>query len=188
MARRKLTPDEVALWHKVNATTERRLPDPAATPPPKPTPRSKPVKTPRAQRVAPPSAGSVRKPTPDAAVAPKPKSGIAMDRKAYGRMRRGKLTPEARIDLHGMTLDRAHPALTRFILAAHANGLRLVLVITGKGQSPTGSPDRPRGVLKRQVPDWLARPPLSRAVLQISQAHVSHGGSGALYVYLRRER
>ena len=113
-----------------------------------------------------------------------------MDQKAYGRMKRGKLAPEGRIDLHGMTLDQAHPALTRFILGAQADGKRLVLVITGKGKpgDDAGPMPRPRGVLKRQVPMWLAMPPLAQAVLQISAANIRHGGDGAFYVYLRRHR
>jgi DNA-nicking Smr family endonuclease len=113
-----------------------------------------------------------------------------MDRKTFGRMTRGKLKPEARIDLHGMTLDRAHGALTRFILSAHANGKRLVLVITGKGKDRDDAGPIPvrYGVLKHQVPHWLTTPPLSSAVLQVMPAHISHGGGGAYYVYLRRQR
>jgi DNA-nicking Smr family endonuclease len=115
---------------------------------------------------------------------------LQMDRKAFGRMKRGKLTPEGRIDLHGMTLDRAHPALIRFILSSQASGKRLVLVITGKGRagSDDGPIPTPKGILKHQVPHWLSIPPLAQAVLQISQAHLSHGGGGAYYVYLRKGR
>ena len=115
---------------------------------------------------------------------------VQMDRKAFGKMKRGKLKPEGRLDLHGMTLDRAHPALSRFIMSAHKDGKRLVLVITGKGkQRDEGGPIPVRhGVLRHQVPQWLAMPPLSSVVLQVSQAHVSHGGGGAYYVYLRRVR
>ncbi|WP_371418219.1 Smr/MutS family protein [Roseivivax sp. THAF30] len=113
-----------------------------------------------------------------------------MDSKAFTRMKRGKLKPDARLDLHGMTLDRAHPALTRFIFASQARGHRLVLVITGKGQreDPYDPAPRRRGVLKTQVPQWLRMPPLATAVLQISEAHIRHGGGGAYYVYLRRLR
>ena len=118
------------------------------------------------------------------------KAPVQMDQKAFTRLKRGKLKPEGRIDLHGMTLDRAHPALTRFILSAHENGKRLVLVITGKGkQRDDGGPIPVRhGVLRHQVPQWLQMAPLSQAVLQVSQAHISHGGGGAYYVYLRRQR
>lgn len=115
---------------------------------------------------------------------------VAMDRKAHKRMKRGKLTPEAQIDLHGMTLARAHPALIRFILLARASGKRLVLVITGKGRDKPdeGPMPTPRGVLRHQVPHWLTIPPLAEAVLEISESHISHGGVGAYYVYLRRTR
>ena len=118
------------------------------------------------------------------------KSPVQMDSKAFGKLKRGKLRPEGRIDLHGMTLDRAHPALTKFILGSHAKGRRLVLVITGKGKvRDEGGPIPVRhGVLRHQVPQWLSMPPLSSAVLQVSQAHISHGGGGAYYVYLRRHR
>ncbi len=115
---------------------------------------------------------------------------LQMDRKAYQKLKRGKLRPDAKIDLHGMTLERAHTALTRFVLSSHSSGKRLLLVVTGKGKNrDTGGPIPVRyGVLRHQVPEWLRLPPLSSAVLQVSQAHVSHGGGGAYYVYLRKAR
>ena len=118
------------------------------------------------------------------------KAPILMDAKAHARMTRGKLQPEARIDLHGMTLAESHPELIRFILNAHAAGCRLVLVITGKGKlKPDNGPIPQRmGVLRHQVPLWLRQIPLSNAVLQITESHLKHGGAGAYYVYLRRPR
>lgn len=116
---------------------------------------------------------------------------LRMDAKAFGRLKRGKLTPERKIDLHGMTLAAAHPALTRFILAAHRDRLRLVLVVTGKGRSggDEGGPiPAPRGLLRHHVPGWLHQAPLRQVVLQVTDAHVRHGGSGAYYVYLARPR
>jgi DNA-nicking Smr family endonuclease len=115
---------------------------------------------------------------------------VQMDRKNYTRMKRGKLVPEARIDLHGMTLAAAHPRLMSFILRAHGDGARLALVITGKGKNkPDEGPIPTRhGVLRHQVPQWLSMPPLGALVLQIAPAHQSHGGTGAYYVYLRRGR
>jgi DNA-nicking Smr family endonuclease len=106
-------------------------------------------------------------------------------------MIRGKLKPEARIDLHGMTLADAHPALIRFVTDAWDRGLRLVLVITGKGsRAPEDEGPIParRGVLRQQVPGWLAAPPLATFVLEVREAHQRHGGGGAFYVYLRRRR
>lgn len=116
---------------------------------------------------------------------------LRMDKKVFGRMKKGKLRPERKIDLHGMTLDRAHPALSRFIIAAHADGCRLVLVVTGKGKKKKddyGPIPTPRGVLRNQVPQWLRMAPLGALVLQVTDAHVSHGGAGAYYVYLARRR
>ncbi len=115
---------------------------------------------------------------------------VRMDAKAFGKMKKGKLVPDGRIDLHGMTLDEAHPALMSFILTSHAMGRRLVLVITGKGKVRDDFAPMPvrQGVLRHQVPQWLSMMPLRPLVLQIAPAHISHGGSGAYYVYLRRLR
>jgi|Deesub1362A_J573_1020465.scaffolds.fasta_scaffold23470_2 DNA-nicking Smr family endonuclease len=112
---------------------------------------------------------------------------ISLDRRSLRRLARGKTAPEARIDLHGMTLDEAHEALTRFILSAQARGLRLVLVITGKG-SGCEEPPFPyrRGILRRQVPVWLRTGPMALAVAEVGTAHRRHGGEGALYVRLRK--
>lgn len=115
---------------------------------------------------------------------------LRMDRKKFGKMRKGNLAPEGRIDLHGMTIAQAHPALTRFILSSWAMDRRLVLVITGKGKHRDDDGPIPvrKGVLKHQVPHWLHMAPLRDAVLQVSEAHLKHGGTGAYYVYLRRKK
>ena len=104
------------------------------------------------------------------------------------RMRRGLLEPDARIDLHGMTQQAAHRTLFTWLAAAHSRGYRLVLVITGKGKrrEDTGPIPQRMGALRHQVPHWLHLPPLGPAVLQVSEAHLKHGGGGAYYVYLRR--
>lgn len=117
-------------------------------------------------------------------------SPLRMDAGTHKAMRRGKILPEARLDLHGLTLAEAHPELIRFVLNAHSAGMRLVLVITGKGKDrDTGGPIPTRtGALRHQVPHWLRLPPLGPAVLQIAEAHLKHGGAGAFYVYLRRHR
>lgn len=113
---------------------------------------------------------------------------LRMDHGTHRKMSQGKLPPEARIDLHGLTLNMAQPRLIRFILNAHAQRQRLVLVITGKGRD-TG-PDAPLpvrpGALRHNVPLWLAMAPLDQLVLQVRPAHRRHGGDGAYYVYLRR--
>ncbi|SNT74939.1 Smr/MutS family protein [Paracoccus seriniphilus] len=111
---------------------------------------------------------------------------LRMDHKTHRKMSQGKIAPQARLDLHGLTLSAAHPELIQFILGCHANALRLVLVITGKGRGDHGPlPTRP-GALRHQVPYWLHSPPLNAVVQQVSAAHYRHGGEGAYYVYLRR--
>ncbi|MDC0343608.1 Smr/MutS family protein [bacterium] len=196
MTRRRLRPDEIELWQKVAQRTERLHPERRTDPPshavrPKPKPQ-KPafsINEPftLGQRSTVSNTPHKLQPSLQDRLSSAP---VQMDKKSFGKMKRGKLSPEGRIDLHGMTLDRAHPALTQFILSAQASGKRLVLVITGKGKrsDETGPIPRPRGVLRHQVPGWLSSPPLAQAVMQISPAHVSHGGEGAYYVYLRRQR
>ena len=117
-----------------------------------------------------------------------------LDGNTAGRLRRGVLEPQARLDLHGMTEAVAHRALVTFVRGAFARGLRLVLVVTGKGLKPP-APDAPfdleltmrtRGILKTMTPRWLAEPELSAFVADVRSAHRRHGGAGALYVYLRK--
>jgi len=96
---------------------------------------------------------------------------------------RGKEAIDARLDLHGLTQAQAHAALLRFLRDASVRDARLVLVITGKG-----SRDGERGVLKRQVPQWLALPEFRSLVVGYEDAGIRHGGEGALYVRLRRTR
>lgn len=124
-------------------------------------------------------------PGPAEALAAQP---LRMDARTHGKMTRGRLAPEARLDLHGMTLGEAHPELIRFVLNAQSQGLRLVLVITGKGKHrDEGGPIPQRtGILRHQVPLWLHQMPLRPAILQVAEAHLKHGGSGAYYIYLRR--
>jgi len=114
----------------------------------------------------------------------------ALDKRTHDRLRKGKKSPEARIDLHGMTAAQAHGVLRGFILSSHARGLRLVLVITGKGNTTRDEigimPTR-NGVLRHALPQWLGMPDMHPMILQISSAHVRHGGGGAYYVYLKKK-
>lgn len=193
MTRRRLTSDEISLWRKVAETTEKMHPERAHKEPPlpKPTPKKK-VKTLLQEfqigQSARPKYGSHKTASPIAQNLTAPP--LQMDAKSFTRMKRGKLGPEARIDLHGMTLDQAHPELLSFILTSQAMGRRLVLVITGKGKpgNDRGPIPTRHGILKHYVPQWLKMPPLTQAVLQVSEAHLKHGGSGAYYVYLKKRR
>ena len=84
-----------------------------------------------------------------------------------------------------MTQTRAHRALFGFLQRAHHDGLTFVLVITGKGKI---GPESERGVLRRQVPQWLGLPEFRSLVVGFEEAHIGHGGEGALYVRVRRAR
>ena len=119
-----------------------------------------------------------------------------VDGRTAERLRKGAIEPDAKIDLHGLTELSAHDALAKFVRNAAAGGARLALVVTGKGLRPA-APDEPfdleldrrtRGVLRAMVPRWLQEPALVRLVADVRTAHRRHGGSGALYVYLRKER
>ena len=104
-----------------------------------------------------------------------------LDRPTLDKLSKGKLPIEGRVDLHGMTQSEAHALLLSFLQRAHANGVRYVLVITGKGFSSGGD-----GILKRQVPAWLSTPPFRMLVSSHDLAARRHGGEGALYVRLRK--
>jgi DNA-nicking Smr family endonuclease len=106
-----------------------------------------------------------------------------LGKRERAKLSRGRSEIEARLDLHGMTQMRAHRALTRFLHRAHDDGLTFVLVITGKGRSGGES-----GVLRRQVPEWLSLPEFRALVVGFEEAHIGHGGEGALYVRIRRAR
>lgn len=192
--RRTLSPEDIELWQRVAATTIplhkksiSRHPDPA--------PKRRQVKS---SLVLPddfalgaadmaPRTRIALQPTIEEAVAAHP---LRMDPGTFRKMKRGKSEPQARIDLHGMTLAEAHPALIGFILRAQTAGYRLVLVITGKGRRTEDAGPIPQrmGALRHQVPHWLHAPPLGAVVQQITPAHQRHGGVGAYYVYLRRPR
>lgn len=195
MSRRKLTPDEMDLWRKVTKQADRLHPELPQSVHPTSLPKPKPTKTfkPRieafevGQNAAGRGVGHVLKPSVTEGLRANP---VQMDSKAFARMKRGKLRPEGKLDLHGLRMDTAYPALVRFVLTAQASGKRLVLVVTGKGKDrdEPGPIPTPRGVLRNQVPQWLSLPPLAQAVMQVTPAHISHGGDGAYYVYLRRSR
>jgi DNA-nicking Smr family endonuclease len=111
---------------------------------------------------------------------------VTLGRRERSKLSRGRSEIDARLDLHGMTQVRAHHALLGFLQRAHHDGLTFVLVITGKGAA--SGLDAERGVLRRQVPQWLSLPEFRSLVIGFEQAHIGHGGEGALYVRIRRAR
>jgi DNA-nicking Smr family endonuclease len=131
----------------------------------------------------PPSTRMIRLPKPAAPPSPPPLAPLG--RRERSQLSRGRKQIDARLDLHGMTQVRAHRVLGDFLHRAHADGLTFVLVITGKGKTGVESE---RGVLRRTVPQWLALPEFRTMVVGFEEAHVGHGGAGALYVRIRRVR
>lgn len=194
--RRNLSEEERALWNKVAGTATPlnrapiNLPDHnPRLPEPKPTSGPKPAIPPFRMGQSAQSASMPNNLAPSPAQQLR-QAPVQMHKGAYQKMTRGKLAPEARLDLHGMTLAQAQPALTGFVLRAANEGRRLVLVITGKGRDKGEEwplPTRP-GALRHAVPHWLHSAPLAGLVLQVTPAHQRHGGDGAYYVYLRRAR
>lgn len=184
--RRTLTGDEQVLWTHVTRHVSplagrrpRTEPEPAPPPPaPAPAPPGNPAK---AAKAAPAKPLPPPTPPPIPPLAP-------IERRLKQRLSRGSQPIDAVIDLHGMRQAEAHDALRGFILRCQASGHTVVLVVTGKGGSPQdrGGLFEERGVLRRVVPHWLRLPDLRPAVLGFEEAVAHHGGSGALYVRLRR--
>ncbi|OAF02292.1 DNA mismatch repair protein MutS [Bradyrhizobium centrolobii] len=178
--RRALSAEERELWDLVAKQV-------------KPLRKPRPVKAHSATRSEPSPAAPVGKsaaPARPIAAAPAPRVAkpampplAPLGKRERAKLSRGRSEIEARLDLHGMTQMRAHRALSGFLQRAHHDGLTFVLVITGKGRSGGES-----GVLRRQVPEWLSLPEFRAFVVGFEEAHVGHGGEGALYVRIRRAR
>lgn len=107
--------------------------------------------------------------------------GSDIDRRTHDRVRRGERKIEARLDLHGLRQEEAHDRLMAFIGKSYAAQKRMLLIITGKGV-------RGEGVLRSSLRHWLMSSDLSGKILAIEPAQIKDGGSGAFYVFLRRER
>ena len=205
--RRRIGPEERDLWRRamrdaVPLTPAERDPlrSGTAVPPPEAPPAAPTSPAPDAPRdpriLRPTGPGRTGRPNIDLAQpgpGPVGRPEPGLDRRNAERLRRGQREPDGRIDLHGMTAERAHRALDRYIGAALAQGQRLVLVITGKGGKRRGQDDAPfmrghEGVLRQQAPKWLRAGPHARGIVGIYEAHQRHGGVGAFYVYLKRQR
>jgi DNA-nicking Smr family endonuclease len=177
--RRQVSEEEKALWRAVTRSVSplrgrRKEPEPEAE-------RAEPKLGPASRPSLPPHPVAVtHRPAPK----PKEPALAPIDRRSKQKLARGTQALDARIDLHGRTQSEAHAALLRFLHRAQHSGARTVLVITGKG----GNRDSERGVLKRQVPMWLALPEFRGLVVGFGDAAIGHGGEGALYVRVRRAR
>jgi DNA-nicking Smr family endonuclease len=189
--KRDLRDEERALWDEVMRDVRRMRGAKSVKPPAE--------KKRTATRVSAAPALPAPAPVPAPAVLKRPKTPavFGVDGATAERLKRGKVEPDAVIDLHGMTQAQAHARLVSFVKRAHEHAYRCVLVVTGKG-SPLAQHDEGRGfvmperskagVLKTMVPRWLEEEGLRALVVGVHAAHQRHGGSGALYVYLRRKR
>ena len=183
--KRSLSEEERALWESVARQAKplakrHRTPKPeAAAPPVEASIAAKSDATPKSH----PPAKIPRAPKP---VVSAPPQLAPLGRRERSHLSRGRKEIEARLDLHGMTQTRAHRALSGFLQRAHSDGLTFVLIITGKGR--TIGAESERGVLRRQVPLWLNLPEFRTLVVGFEEAHIGHGGEGALYVRIRRSR
>jgi DNA-nicking Smr family endonuclease len=167
--KRPLKPEDLKVWSVVAATVHPLVgrATPKAFPPPEPAIPAAPLRLMATELAKPPA---LRRRDGLDPIEPGRKRRIVRERDPIG----------ARLDLHGLDQDRARARLEAFLHQAWDEGIRSVLVITGKGV--TGD-----GVLRRQAPEWLAAPHLARIVAGISEAHRHHGGEGALYVALKRK-
>jgi DNA-nicking Smr family endonuclease len=177
---RRLSDEEIDLWIAVAKSVSRRkgakLPSPRK------------IQPPAAEMAPAPNEAERRRPAP---LPPKPASPplAPLERRLRKQLAQGRSAIDQSIDLHGMTQAQAHQALRGFLHHAQGRGDRLVLVVTGKG-APKGRAIEPNdfepGVLRRSVPHWLQAPDMRAIVLGYEEAGRAHGGSGALYVRLRR--
>lgn len=107
-------------------------------------------------------------------------SGV--NRSIMKKLKKGKLPIQAHIDLHGLIKNDAEAVVRRFLINSHQRGLRCVLIVHGRGlNSPDSIP-----VLKERLPVWLNRGPARKIVMAFSSAQPYDGGTGAIYVLLRK--
>ena len=115
----------------------------------------------------------------------------AIDKKVYSKLKSGKIVPEETLDLHGMKYEKAYDSVRFCILESFEKGIRLLLIVTGKGQKQFSSKKRfdgDIGILRKSLPNWLKSDELRPIILNVSSAHISHGGSGAYYIYLKKNK
>ena len=185
MAGRRINPDEEALWQEItdsvkpldpnrrNQKTETDDPVPEAT-----ATQSITSQQAKKKKLIPPHEPRLHPPGPV-----NPDAGV--DKRTLGRLKKGKMAIDARIDLHGHTRESAYRALCGFIESAYDRQNRCVLVITGKGLRASEGRE---GVLKQAVPEWFSGSKLKPMIVSWQPAQPRDGGSGALYVLIKRRR
>jgi DNA-nicking Smr family endonuclease len=182
MSRRARSPsaEDIEMWERVAESVrplKRRPRKPAAAPAEKPAPAEP---EPLSKAKAKPAAPSPKPPPPSA-----PAPLATLDRRTRSKITKGKVPIDARVDLHGLTQAAAHQRLRHFLAEAHLTGVKMALVITGKGAPDADRLGEERGVLRRVVPAWLASGEFRAFVIGFEPAGRRHGGEGALYVRIR---
>ena len=119
--------------------------------------------------------------------------GNKLDKKRQTLLKKGKIEPEKILDLHGLNAKKAEKLVLDFLLKNYLNGVRLALIITGKGKRPREADnsyynEQDTGILKRSLITWVEKSSMRQTILDILPAHAKHGGGGAFYVYLRKSR
>ncbi len=181
MADRRLSPEEAEIWAKVAASVRRlegRMEQVAVS---LPSPQR------RLESIAlSPTAAAKPAETWTPASAGVTKSSDTLDGGWDRRLRRGVVMPDRSIDLHGHTLASAHNMLDQALERAVLEGVRVLLVITGK--PPRDPAPHRRGLIRAAIGDWLGSSRHAGQIAAVRNAHPRHGGTGALYVILRRAR
>jgi DNA-nicking Smr family endonuclease len=189
---RRLSAEEAEAWAKVARTVAPMQATPAALPPakPEPAPPAKPIarvsrKAPGRKPSPPPSPPKMASTARDVVAQREGGLDSSWDRK----LMRGTVMPDYTLDLHGASLDAAYTRLLHGLAQARALDARVVLVVTGKPR-PVDAADRGtrRGAIRAKIVDWLAASSMASDIATIRNAHRRHGGSGALYVILKRRR
>ncbi|MEM9123316.1 MAG: Smr/MutS family protein [Pseudomonadota bacterium] len=188
---RQPTADELSLWHHATRHVERARDEPFPSGHLSEAAADASVNKPR-KADAPVGTSSAQKPGHRKSV-PSPHGLSPLDRRTVQKVRRGRQEIGGRLDLHGLRRDEARRALVRYLEAAQGRGAKVVLVITGKGSAPRQRADAfdltdQPGVLRREVPMWLGQSDLRPMIVGFEEADRRHGGTGALYVFLKRRR
>lgn len=129
-------------------------------------------------------------PKPRLTTPAKPVGPATLDASWDRKLRSGHVEPDRVVDLHGLTSEAAHRRAIDAVTRAVRDGDRIVVLITGRApKADTSRLDRPlRGIIRASIADWLAASPVSRQIAAIRAAHPRHGGAGAIYVVLKRQK
>ncbi len=184
---RRLGEQEKALWGRVIATVEplhKAKPKGEAKAPNPPTP-SKPVRVERSRDT--PKVGTTNGPLVFAQgerkLTPKPHN---LDSHWDRRIDKGAIIPDVSVDLHGSGLSGAYARLDGALEQAIAQKMKVVLLVTGKTRTHDRASGEGRGAIASVVRDWLASSRHAGSIAAVRAAHPRHGGTGALYIVLKR--